>query len=171
VLAGVRAQAYLTLTPEYVQTAVPTATGSGSRGPHEPQLGQTRREAQLAARGDAWWQKTRYRGKHDWPSVLDHDILGYVAHATNNLAAVVADPVGATCVCCLQHPAVTMQTCIVHTATVLCELCGCDAVIPTSVISNSTTLAAWHAAGFQTLTNYRTIEERCYERFAKFCDE
>jgi hypothetical protein len=80
--------------------------------------------------------------------VLDHDVLGYAAHATNNLGAVVADPVGATCVCCLQHPAVTMQTYTVHTSTVLCELCGCDAVVPTSVIPNSTTLAAWHAAGF-----------------------
>jgi hypothetical protein len=49
---GVRAQAYLTLAPEYVQAAVPTATGGGSRGPHAPLLGQTRREAQLAAQGD-----------------------------------------------------------------------------------------------------------------------
>jgi hypothetical protein len=103
--------------------------------------------------------------------VLDHGILGYVVHTTNNQAAVIADPAGATGVCCLQHPVVNILTYTIHTSTVLCELCGCDAVVPTSVIPNSATLAAWHAAGFQTLRDYRTTEERCYERFAKFCDE
>jgi hypothetical protein len=64
-----------------------------------------------------------------------------------------------------------MQTSTVHTSTVLCALCGCDAVVPTSVIPNSTTLAAWHTAGFQILTDYKTIAERCCELFVEFCDE
>jgi hypothetical protein len=94
-----------------------------------------------------------------------------VVHATNNQAAVIADPAGATCVCCLQHPVVNILTYTIHTSTVLCELCGCDAVVPTSVIPNRATLAAGRAASVQALWDYRTPEERCYERFAKFCDE
>jgi hypothetical protein len=74
--AGVRAQAYLALASEYVRGAVPAPLprGDGPRG-----------------------------GKHDWPSVLDHhdDVLGYWTHAANNLDAVAADRIGATCVCCL----------------------------------------------------------------------
>jgi hypothetical protein len=44
-------------------------------------------------------------------------------------------------------------------------------VVPTSVIPDSATLAAWHAAGFQTLLDYHTTEERCYELFVDYCDE
>ena len=164
VLEGVRAQAYLAMAPEYARTKVPTATGRGSQAMADGQLGR------WAAAAGADGPLGR-GGKHNWPSVLDDDVLGYVVHATNNLAAVIADPAGATCVCCLQHPVVGALTDTTHTSTVICELCGCDAVVPTSVIQNSETLAAWHAAGFQTFPDYRSTEERCYGRFARFCDE
>jgi hypothetical protein len=112
--------------------------------------------------------------KHDWPSVLDHDrddVSTYLKHATNNLAAVVADLNGATCICCLQHPAVTLQTDTCDTSTILCALCGCGAVVPTSVIPDNTILAVWHVASFQTLLDYHTTEERCCELFVEFCGE
>jgi hypothetical protein len=83
VLAGVRAQAYLAMAPEYARTTVPTATGRGSQD-----------------MADGKWPMGR-GGQHDWPPVLGNGVLGYVVHATNNLAAVIADPAGTTCVCCL----------------------------------------------------------------------
>ena len=149
-LAVVRAQAYLAMAPEYARTTVPTATGRGN-----PDM------------ADGHWPMGR-GGQHDWPPVLDNGPLGYAVHATNNLHTVIADPAGATCVCCLQHPAVDETTDTTDTCTVICELCGCDAVVPTSVIQNSETLATWHAAGFQTLPNFRSTEERCLDRFARF---
>ena len=152
-LAVVRAQAYLAMAPEYARTTVPTATGRGN-----PDM------------ADGHWPMGR-GGQHDWPPVLDNGPLGYAVHATNNLHTVIADPAGATCVCCLQHPVVNEMTDTTDTCTVICELCGCDAVVPTSVIQNSETLATWHAAGFQTLPNFRSTEERCLDRFARFCDE
>jgi hypothetical protein len=43
--------------------------------------------------------------------VLDRDDDSpYLENATDNLAALIEDLAGATCICCLKHPVVTMQT-------------------------------------------------------------
>ncbi len=77
--------------------------------------------------------------------------LPYMPHATNNLKAVLADPKGAVCVHCMQRPCIHKETETVDESTVLCPICGIDAVVPASVVPTQAVLRGWHRVGFSVV--------------------
>ena len=76
--------------------------------------------------------------------------LGYIKFATNNLQDILKDTNGCRCVYCLGKPNVTIDSDVCDKSTVICELCGIDAVVPISKIQEpiEETLAKWHEHGF-----------------------
>ena len=73
--------------------------------------------------------------------------LEYLKYVFNNLELLLADKNGSRCVYCLGAPVITRQTQTCDQSTVLCPLCGIDAVVPASVC-NMNLLRKWHADGF-----------------------
>ena len=75
---------------------------------------------------------------------------GYIKFATNNLQDILKDTNGCRCVYCLGKPNVTIDSDVCDKSTVICELCGIDAVVPISKIQEpiEETLAKWHEHGF-----------------------
>jgi len=49
---------------------------------------------------------------------------------------------------CLGHPGVTVNLEIVDECTILCPLCGIDAVVPASQVPDEETMQHWHNLGF-----------------------
>ena len=87
----------------------------------------------------------------DSTDVEEHDDyfeLPYIEYATNNLQSLLNDNEGARCVFCLGQPEINEDTLTTDESTVLCPLCGVDAVIPASVVPNELTLHSWHMQGF-----------------------
>ena len=74
--------------------------------------------------------------------------MSYLRLATNNLEAVLADEAGARCVACLGTPMITSQSETLDESTVVCTLCGVDAVVPASQVPDEATLKEWHIRGF-----------------------
>ncbi|MAJ97002.1 MAG: hypothetical protein CMI56_00090 [Parcubacteria group bacterium] len=75
--------------------------------------------------------------------------LEYFKYATNNLDSIIADCNGARCVHCLQAPTILKNTKTCDVSTVICPLCGVDAVVPASVVINEAILLKWHNEGFK----------------------
>ena len=82
------------------------------------------------------------------PAAAPSAAMSYLSLATNNLEAVLADEVGARCVACLGTPMITSQSETLDESTVVCTLCGVDAVVPASQVPDETTLKEWHIRGF-----------------------
>ena len=77
--------------------------------------------------------------------------LPYTKYSYNNKRAVMKDPNGARCVYCLGSPFIHKNTkTVCGESTILCPLCGIDAVVPYSVIPSPVeeTLEIWHTQGF-----------------------
>lgn len=75
-------------------------------------------------------------------------VLEYMIYATNNKEMVMNDMIGATCIYCFKNPIIDNDTETCDISTIICPLCGIDAVVPTSVIPNRETLLEWHNKGF-----------------------
>ena len=73
---------------------------------------------------------------------------GFRDLATNNLHALLADKDGARCFHCLARPGINPGTQTVDESTVICPLCGVDAVVPASEVTNEATLHAWRYLAF-----------------------
>jgi hypothetical protein len=87
----------------------------------------------------------------NWTDIEEYDDyfeLPYIEYATNNLQSLLNDNEGARCVFCLGHPEINEDTLTTDESTVLCPLCGVDAVVPASVVPNELTLHSWHMQGF-----------------------
>ena len=74
--------------------------------------------------------------------------LEYLKFATNNLNEILNDIKGCRCVFCFGKPNITSETETCDESTVLCPLCGIDAVVPSSKIPNEETLKRWRNEGF-----------------------
>lgn len=79
---------------------------------------------------------------------LEAHPLPYLAHATDNLYAVLDCDEGARCVYCMGSPKITKHTQTCGVSTIMCPDCGIDAVVPASVVTSETQLETWHASGF-----------------------
>jgi|TARA_B100000212_G_C27282068_1_gene493531 hypothetical protein len=75
-------------------------------------------------------------------------MLPYMKYATNNLQEILNDEKGAICIYCLKKPLITKSTSTTDISTVICPLCGIDAVVPQSIIQDNTILLKWHEMGF-----------------------
>ena len=75
-------------------------------------------------------------------------MLPYMKYATNNLQEILNDKKGAICIYCLKKPLITKSTSTTDISTVICPLCGIDAVVPQSIIRDNTILLKWHEMGF-----------------------
>ena len=82
--------------------------------------------------------------------------------ATNNLSSVRNDLKGARCVYCLGYPDVTVKLEIVDESTVLCPLCGIDAVVPSSQVPDEETLQHWHNLGFSFENTHKQLQESSF---------
>ena len=78
--------------------------------------------------------------------------LTYHTLATNNLAALLQDPVGAVCVHCLGKPQISVSMETTDETTAICSNCGVDALVPQASVQDPSTLQAWHNEGFSTGT-------------------
>jgi hypothetical protein len=74
--------------------------------------------------------------------------LEYLNYCTNNLKSILKDENGARCVYCFGRPYVDENSQTVDNSTVLCNICGIDAVVPSSVVPNELTIAKWHVSRF-----------------------
>ena len=76
--------------------------------------------------------------------------LGYISMATNNLNELLNDSKGARCVYCFGAPVISLVVGVhvVDESTVLCPLCGIDAVVPASRVPDEATMRRWHAEGW-----------------------
>ena len=74
--------------------------------------------------------------------------LEYLKFATHNLNDILNDKNGCQCVFCFKKPKITSETLLCDESTVLCPLCGIDAVVPSSKIPNFKTLKRWRQEGF-----------------------
>jgi hypothetical protein len=75
----------------------------------------------------------------------------YVTLSKNNLKAILNDKKGARCYYCFGSPSIGVEvaTCDPpYYDTVVCPMCGVDAVLPASEIPDEATLHAWHYLGF-----------------------
>ena len=75
----------------------------------------------------------------------------YVTLSKNNLKAILNDKKGARCYYCFGSPSIGVEvaTCDPpYYDTVVCPICGVDAVLPASEIPDEATLHAWHYLGF-----------------------
>ena len=86
--------------------------------------------------------------------------------ATNNLAAILADPKGARCYHCLGTPKITPESRTFEGLTVFCPLCFVDAVVPASQIPQpvNKSLKLWNKYWFSTEA-YNSDEEEFVEEF------
>ena len=75
-------------------------------------------------------------------------MLPYMKYATNNLQEILNDEKGAVCIYCLKKPLITKSTSTTDISTVICPLCGIDAVVPQSIIVDNDILLKWHEMGF-----------------------
>ena len=75
--------------------------------------------------------------------------LPYMKLATNNLYNVMSDPLGARCVYCLGKPVITLATDVTDECTIICPLCGIDAVVPASRVQSEHVLKEWRRLGFE----------------------
>ena len=76
-------------------------------------------------------------------------MLPYMPFATNNLNAILNDDKGARCVYCFGKPVIDNNVLLTDVSTVICPICGIDAVVPASQVNSEETLKAWHRMGFQ----------------------
>lgn len=74
--------------------------------------------------------------------------LPYLAHTTNNLRTMWADPGGARCVACLGAPSLAQDLTLSDESTVHCPLCHVDALVPAAVVTSEALLLEWHRLGF-----------------------
>jgi hypothetical protein len=87
--------------------------------------------------------------------------LPYIKLATNNLALVLADPKGARCVYCYGSPIVNKNILTIDESTIICNLCGVDAVIPASKVINEKLIKEWHRLGFGYKMKPFEINDNC----------
>ena len=89
----------------------------------------------------------------------------YVALATNNLQALLADESGSRCYHCLGRPVVGPDTETCDETTVLCPLCTVDSVVPASAVPDEATIHAWRfLAFFDTPEETPDPAEECGEK-------
>ena len=72
----------------------------------------------------------------------------YHQMATNNLDTLLSDEAGARCYHCLGEPTICPDTPVVDHSTVICPLCGIDAVVPASEVKDEAVLHAWRYLAF-----------------------
>jgi len=72
--------------------------------------------------------------------------------ATNNLESVRNDPRGARCVHCFGRPDCNSHVNLTDDTTIICNLCGIDAVVPASQVPDEQTLLRWHNLDFKQCT-------------------
>ena len=77
--------------------------------------------------------------------------LPYIPYATDNLNDNINDKEGSRCVHCLGKPKIDINTLTCDKSTVICPICGVDAVVPISKIPEpkEQTLKSWNFQGFK----------------------
>ena len=83
----------------------------------------------------------------------------YTTLATDNLSAVLADPYGARCFHCCGAPRIYPDSTVIDGGTLLCPLCGVDAVVPASKVAEDATLHAWRFLAFYPGTGHDVPQE------------